>query len=48
VIKFDSAELNKLIEKDPRLYCVLMRETAKAAMERLAYARVQLAAAWAK
>jgi hypothetical protein len=25
-----------------------MRETAKAAMERLAYARVQLAAAWAK
>jgi CRP-like cAMP-binding protein len=48
VIKFDSSELNKLIEKDPRLYCILMRETAKAAMERLAYARVQLAAAWAK
>jgi CRP-like cAMP-binding protein len=48
VIKFDSTELNKLIEKDPRLYCILMRETAKAAMERLAYARVQLAAAWAK
>ncbi len=48
VIKFDSAELNKLIENDPRLYCILMRETAKAAMERLAYARVQLAAAWAK
>jgi CRP-like cAMP-binding protein len=48
VIKFDAAELNKVIEKDPRLYCVLMRETAKAAMERLAYARVQLAAAWAK
>lgn len=48
VIKFDSAELNKLIEKDSKLYCTLMRETAKAAMERLAYARVQLAAAWAK
>jgi CRP-like cAMP-binding protein len=48
VVKFDAAELNKLIEKDPRLYCILMRETAKAAMERLAYARVQLAAAWAK
>jgi CRP-like cAMP-binding protein len=48
VIKFDSTELNKLIEQDPRLYCILMKETAKAAMERLAYARVQLAAAWAK
>ena len=48
VIKFYSSELNKLIEKDSRLYCTLMRETAKAAMERLAYARVQLAAAWAK
>lgn len=48
VIKFDSAELNKLIEKDPRMYCILMREVAKATMERLAYARVQLAAAWAK
>jgi CRP-like cAMP-binding protein len=48
VVRFDSAELSKLTEKDPRLYCILMRETAKAAMERLAYARVQLAAAWAK
>jgi CRP-like cAMP-binding protein len=48
VIKFDAAELKKLIDKDPRLYCTLMRETAKAAMERLAYARIQLAAAWAK
>jgi CRP-like cAMP-binding protein len=48
VIKFDSGEINRLIENDPRLYCILMREIAKAAMERLAYARVQLAAAWAK
>jgi CRP/FNR family transcriptional regulator len=48
VIKFDAGEINRLIEKDPRLYCILMREIAKAAMERLAYARVQLAAAWAK
>ena len=48
VVRFDSAEINKLIEKDPRLYCILMREIAKAAMERLAFARVQLAAAWAK
>lgn len=48
VVKFDAVELKKLIEKDPRLYCILMKEIAKAAMERLAYARVQLAAAWAK
>jgi len=48
VVRFGSAELNGLIEKDPRLYCILMREIAKAAMERLAFARVQLAAAWAK
>jgi CRP-like cAMP-binding protein len=48
VVKFDSVEINRVIEKDPRLYCVLMREIAKAAMERLAFARVQLAAAWAK
>jgi CRP-like cAMP-binding protein len=48
VIKFNSGEINRLIENDPRLYCILMREIAKAAMERLAFARVQLAAAWAK
>jgi CRP-like cAMP-binding protein len=48
VVRFDAKELNKLIEKDSKLYCILMREVAKAAMERLAYARVQLAAAWAK
>lgn len=48
VVRFDSAGLNDLINKDPRLYCVLMREIAKAAMERLSFARVQLAAAWAK
>ncbi len=48
VVKFDAAELKKLVEKDPRLYCLLMREIAKSAMERLAYARIQLAAAWAK
>lgn len=48
VIKFDAIELKELIEKDPKLYCKLMREIAKAAMDRLAFARVQLAAAWAK
>jgi CRP-like cAMP-binding protein len=48
VVKFGSVGINGLIEKDPSLYCVLMREIAKAAMERLAFARIQLAAAWAK
>jgi CRP-like cAMP-binding protein len=47
-LKFNSDEIRNLLEKDPRLYCVLMREIAKAAMERLAFARIQLAAAWAK
>ncbi len=48
VVKFNCDELNKLIKKDPKLNCAIMKGTAKAAMERLAYARVQLAAAWAK
>jgi CRP-like cAMP-binding protein len=48
VIKFDSRALHELLEKDPNLNCILMRKIAMAAMERLAFARVQLAAAWAK
>jgi CRP-like cAMP-binding protein len=48
VVKFDSVGLTSLMEKDSGLYCVLIKEIAKVAMERLAYARVQLAAAWAK
>jgi CRP-like cAMP-binding protein len=48
VVKFPSISLNGVIEQDPRLYCILMHEVAKAAMERLSFARVQLAAAWAK
>ena len=48
VLKFDSKALNSLIEKDLRLYSLLMREIIKAAMERLGFARVQLAAARAK
>lgn len=47
-IKFSSTDINQLIEKDPKLYCLLMRDVAKAAMERLSFARVQLAAAWVK
>jgi CRP-like cAMP-binding protein len=48
VVRFDSAGLEKLMEKDPNLHCILMKQIAKAAMERLAYARVQIAAAWAR
>jgi len=48
VVKFNAGEVNRLIEKDPALSCKLIKQVAKAAMERLAYARVQLAAAWAK
>ncbi|OGO11545.1 MAG: hypothetical protein A2Y53_04195 [Chloroflexi bacterium RBG_16_47_49] len=48
VLKFDSNALNKMIEKDPRLNCILMRKIAKAVMERLTFVRVQLAPAWAK
>ncbi len=48
VVRFDAEGINRLIAKDSTLYCALMREIAKAAMERLAFARVQLAAAWAK
>lgn len=48
VIKFGVPELFQLIENDQQLYCRLMKEIAKSAMERLAFARVQIAAAWAK
>jgi len=47
VVKFSSVEIKKLVDKDPRLNCALMKGIAKAAMERLSYARIQLAAAWA-
>jgi CRP-like cAMP-binding protein len=45
VVKFDATALNGLIEKDPKLNCTLMHNIANVAMERLAYTRVQLAAA---
>jgi CRP-like cAMP-binding protein len=45
-IKFDAIELRKLFELDANLSCLMMTQVAKAAMERLAYARIQLAAAW--
>jgi CRP/FNR family transcriptional regulator, cyclic AMP receptor protein len=47
-IKFDAIELRKLFDQDANLSCLMMTQVAKAAMERLAYARVQLAAAWSE
>ncbi len=46
-IKIDAKALRELIEQDIQLGYILMHQIAKTAMERLAYTRVQLAAAWA-
>ncbi|MCK4724239.1 MAG: Crp/Fnr family transcriptional regulator [Anaerolineales bacterium] len=46
-IKIDAKALRELIEQDVQLGYILMHQIAKTAMERLAYTRVQLAAAWA-
>ena len=46
-IKIDAIALRELIEQDVQLGYILMHQIAKTAMERLAYTRVQLAAAWA-
>jgi CRP-like cAMP-binding protein len=45
-IKIDAAELRKLFEQDYEMGYHMMVKITQAAMERLAYARVQLAAAW--
>ena len=47
VIKFNATKLRDLMGADPTLGCVLMKQIAEVAMERLAYTRIQLAAAWA-
>jgi CRP-like cAMP-binding protein len=44
-LKIDAVALRALFELDQRLGCTLTRQVAKAAMERLAATRVQLAAA---
>lgn len=44
-IKFDARALRALLDLDQSLGCPIMRQVAKAVMERLAYTRVQLAAA---
>jgi len=45
---FDGEALRMLMENDPLLGYTVMVEITKVVMERLAYTRVQLAAAWAK
>ncbi len=45
VIRIAAAPLRELCNRNMRLCCALMRRVAEAAMERLEYTRVQLAAA---
>jgi CRP-like cAMP-binding protein len=46
-VKIDAVLLRKLSEGNHQMGCAIMHQIAKALMERLAYTRVQLAAAWA-
>jgi CRP-like cAMP-binding protein len=46
VVKIDAEQLRELISEDNQLGYILMHQISKTAMERLAYTRVQLAAAW--
>lgn len=46
-VKIDAVALRQLIETNHQLGFMIMHQIAKALMERLAYTRVQLAAAWA-
>ena len=45
LIRIDGAALHQLCDGDPRLSCVLTQQAARVAIERLAFTRVQLAAA---
>lgn len=47
IVKIDAKALRALFEKDPQMGYLMMHQLTKALMERLAYTRVQLAAAWA-
>ena len=47
LVKFDAVGLRDLFEKDPKMGYIAMHQVTKSIMERLAYTRVQLAAAWA-
>jgi CRP-like cAMP-binding protein len=46
-IKIDAIALRKMSDENHQMGCIIMHQIAKALMERLAYTRVQLAAAWA-
>lgn len=47
VVKIDGPMLRELLENNPKMGYIAMHQVTKAIMERLAYTRVQLAAAWA-
>jgi CRP-like cAMP-binding protein len=47
LVKIEAQELRKMMNEDPQLGYITMHQVAKAIMERLAFTRVQLAAAWA-
>ena len=46
-IRIDARALRQTFEEDPQMGYVAMHQVTKAIMERLAFTRVQLAAAWA-
>ncbi|MCX8062083.1 MAG: cyclic nucleotide-binding domain-containing protein [Anaerolineales bacterium] len=46
-IKLDAVQLRELVDQDPTLAKVLLKQIVKAALDRLNNTRVQLAAAWA-
>jgi CRP-like cAMP-binding protein len=46
-VKIDARAMRDMFEEDPRMGYLTMHQVTKAIMERLAYTRVQLAAAWA-
>jgi CRP-like cAMP-binding protein len=47
MVKIDAKALRQLLDKDPKMGYITMQQVTKDLMERLAYTRVQLAAAWA-
>ena len=47
ILKMAASNMRPLLSDDPELACTVMHQVAKAIMERLAYTRIQLAAAWA-
>ena len=47
LVKIDGKALRELFEANPKMGYIAMHQVTKTVMERLAYTRVQLAAAWA-